>query len=274
MKFKASILLLAFTTTSAFAECDFTVGEAIEPLEPRQVFSFINERELERDAFENSSEHESRVKDALDEILPQSQSIAIFTNRDQYFYGTPTRTFNYDVNNERILYTDYFFSNSATFSDDALLGNGLISDADERNDTGFRSIALLEQHSEDELGVYDKIRNVLSLAEINNTIMRRDNLFVTEVSAEMPSIGGRGVEVTDVMTFDLPRDESREMFADIQSVVSLTLTAPFIIRHDDYLPRDWENDSVKVISYHLIGEINCGLIVSPTGIILDIAEVR
>lgn len=271
--FKYSLLFVAFMTTSVAADCGFTVGETIRPLDPHEVFSFIKERGLEKNAFETDSEHEVRAEDALYEFLSQSESIAIFTNRDSDFFGKPKSTFNYDVNNQRILYTDYFFSNNATFSSKALLGNGLISDADKRNDTGFRSIGLLVQHTKDETRVYDKIRNVLSLAEINQTLMRRDNVFETEVSAEMPSILGSGVEVTDVMTFDLPRDEAKEIFSGIKSVVSFTPAAPFIIRHDDYLSRDWENDSVNIISYHLIGQINCGLIVSPNGVILDTANV-
>lgn len=274
IKFNYSLLFLAFTTTSVAADCGFTVGEKIQPLDPHQVFSFIQENGLEKNAFETDSEHEVRAEDALSKILPQSNNIAIFTNRDSSFFGEPTSTFNYDASNQRILYNDYFFSNNATFSDDALLGNGLISDTDQRNDTGFRSIGLLAQHTKDPTSVYDKIRNVLSLAEINDTIMGQDNIFETEVSAEMPSILGSGVELADAMTFDLPREEAKEMFSDIKSVVSFTPTAPFIIRHDDYISRDFENDSVKINSYHLIGQINCGLIVSQNGMILDIANVH
>lgn len=276
MKLEASILLLAFTATSAVAECDFTVGETIQPLEPHQVFSFINDRELERNAFETTSEHESRAKDALDEVLPQSQSIAIFTNRDRSFLGEPNSSFNYDVENQRILYDGYFFSNSGTFSADALLANGLIGEAEVESfpKTGFRDIGLLDRSMSDEKGVYDKIRNVLSLAEVNDAITDEDDIFKTEVSAEMPSILGSGVDVKEVMTFNVPREKAKEMFADIMPVVSFIPAPPFVIRYDDHINSDRENDSVNITSYHLIGKISCGLIVSPAGVILDIAEVR
>lgn len=271
--FFPAIVIFVSLTVKTSAECSFNIDSELNVAEPRSIFDKIDELDVEKGTFETEEEYLNRKLKILERTFESFPNILVYSNKDDTFNGDPTPQINYDAENERVLYNQYFFSNAATFSDKALKSKGIHPIEELYSSQELINIGLISLDVPGPQGVYDKVRLVLSAADLEKTKMEYSSVFETETIGEMPSLLGDGVEQQEVMEFDLPSVKAQSLFANLRPAISITLKEPYLISYDDYVSRDWQGASVDINSYHLVGQINCGFIVSPNGNILDIAKI-
>jgi len=271
---------LTFYGTNALAQCPFEVGQTISPMTVEAIRGYISQVPIQKDTFETSAQFEDRRLLSLQSIV--ESPVTSFTHVDDKFIDDESNTIRYDADEQRVLFTDYFFSNEFDPAQDILRSSGLIdrySEAYISFNIHVQDTVLRTYLGGNALGASIEVteirRDFLSIAQLAPNRERSYHpIFQTEVVAEMPSVMGSGMEEEDVMTFDFPLEVAKEDFFDLRPVISFKLQSPFMLYGEDYIqPVARYPVERNFYANVLIGDILCGGIVNGNGLVLDVVNV-
>jgi len=268
--------IIILGASSAAAECPLRLGEVVEITPPEKIAEIISRAPSERDTFETTEAFEARRSEAL--LAITRDTVVSFTGRDHKFPNGEPSTIKYDPDQQKVYYTDYFFSNSYDPSVDAYRESGQI-------DTYSNAVVSIPLQTVDTvLGTYaggNSLGASVEVVEIKRNILTISQgapgrersysaVFTTDEKALMP---GRK-DASDVMSFSLPTESAREEYFNLKPVIAFRLEEPFLLRHKGYIgPVMAHPVERNIFANVLVGEIFCGGIVDSKGQVLDIAKI-
>lgn len=264
----------------AQAQCPVSVGDVADVMTGEELAAIVAGVPRSPDTFETTEDFQQRRMAALQPLL-QGPVFALSVGDEAFPEGDAT-TIRYDANNQRVLYNDYFFSNSVDVSEEALRDNGLIDRYSESLigfNIQFDEMILREYDAGNALGASITVTEVqwdiLAVAQISPSRERSyDPVFITDLTGQLRDFSGDAMRDDEVMAFGMPIEFARESFFDIRPVIVFELCEPYILFDEGYIPPVRAYPIERNISASvLMAEILCGLIVSSDGTILDVANV-